>query len=335
MILIIIKIFFNLLFILLIINKINKKFTYPNEKPKGYINNLHTKDGGWLHSSNQLLLDVVLDKILQKKKVITIFEFGSYMGLSAVYMAKKLNKKCKIICVDHWEGGFTITQSKSNSEKNKLKKQLYPQFITNTWEYKDMIIPLRMDGREGMKYLYNIGIEPDFIYLDMDHEFEPVYGDLKLLISLFPNTPIAGDDYEFHIGVREAIDTLRPFIQQYKIHTYKNIYLLSPTIEFDFHFNEIKNVLFNINNNVKILVILHNNFRSVTSNDCKDKIIKEKNILYFLLDKDNYDGLYLNAVIDSIYKKYKINNIVFQDINNNYSTKYKYYILSSYNSILF
>ena len=210
MILIIIKIFFNLLSILLIMNKINKKFTYPNEKPKGYINNLHTKDGGWLHSSNQLLLDVVLDKILQKKKVITIFEFGSYMGLSAVYMAKKLNKKCKIICVDHWEGGFTITQSKSNSEKNKLKKQLYPQFITNTWEYKDMIIPLRMDGREGMKYLYNIGIEPDFIYLDMDHEFEPVYGDLKLLISLFPNTPIAGDDYEFHIGVREAIDELRP-----------------------------------------------------------------------------------------------------------------------------
>ena len=53
------------------------------------------------------------------------------------------------------------------------------------------------------------------------------------------------------------------------------------------------------------------------------------------MDKDNYDGLYLNAVIYSIYKKYKINNIVFQDINNNYSTKYKDYILSSYNSILF
>ena len=52
--------FFNLLSILLIMNKINKKFSYPSEKPKGYINNLHTKDGGWLHSSNQLLLDKIL-----------------------------------------------------------------------------------------------------------------------------------------------------------------------------------------------------------------------------------------------------------------------------------
>ena len=34
------------------------------------------------------------------------------MGLSAIYMAKKFNKKCKIICVDHWEEGFTITHKK-------------------------------------------------------------------------------------------------------------------------------------------------------------------------------------------------------------------------------
>ena len=46
MILIIIKIFFNLLSILLIMNKLNKKFSFQREKPKDYINNLHTKDSG-------------------------------------------------------------------------------------------------------------------------------------------------------------------------------------------------------------------------------------------------------------------------------------------------
>lgn len=316
-------------------NSLRKNYNYPKERPKGFNNNLQTKEGGWLHSSNQLLLDNVLDKIIQKNKVITIFEFGSYMGLSAVYMAKKLNKKCRIICVDHWEGGYTITKKMSNKEKNDLKNKLYYQFLTNTWEYRDMITPLKMDGREGMKYLYELGIEPDFIYLDMDHEFEPVYGDLKLLISLYPKTPIAGDDYAFHPGVREAVDELRPFIQQYKIYTYKNIYLLSPYQEFDFHINRLENIFYNIQDDIKTLVILHDNYRGIMDNKWKDKIIKDKNIIYYVLEELNFDGLLLNSVIDSIYKKYKINNIVFQDINNNYDENYKKYILSNYYNILF
>lgn len=314
-------------------NKINKRFSYPKEKPKGYFNNLHTKDGGWLHSSNQLLLDITLDKILQKKKVITIFEFGSYMGLSAVYMVKKLNKKCNIICIDHWEGGFTITHKKSNANKNKLKNKLYPQFITNTWEYKDMITPVKMDGREAMKYLYNLGIEPDFIYLDMDHEFEPVYGDLKLLISLFPNTPIAGDDYEFHSGVREAIDTLRPFIQQYNIYTYKNIFLLSKSSD-PIIINYYKSVNSKIEKNIKNLIIIHDNYKSVKK--IKNKInLDGSNNYYYYLNSDNYSGLELNCIIDSIYKKFSITNIIFYNINYNYNDKFIDYINSKFKNIIF
>ena len=53
---------------------------------------------------------------------------------------------------------------------------------------EDIVIPIRMDGRDAIEYLYNNDIVPNLIYLDMDHEYEAVKGDLEQINKYYPKT---------------------------------------------------------------------------------------------------------------------------------------------------
>lgn len=199
-------------------DKLQKDFNFPKNKPT-VTPNLH----GWLGEGNQLLL----------KKYITndcklIFEFGSWLGLSADYILNNTNscKNCKVVCIDTWEGDWSIKQT------NKYKKHLqnlYDTFIVNMWKWKDRLIPVKMDGRQAMKYLHDLGLKPDLIYLDMDHSYESAKGDLKLLMKYFPDTLILGDDILYWKGVAQAV---KEIVREYKIFNLeinKNCYALIPS----------------------------------------------------------------------------------------------------------
>ena len=86
-----------------------------------------------------------------------------------------------------------------------------------------------MDGRKVLKYLKDMGIKLDLIYLDMDHEYEPVLGDLKEICKYFPDVPIIGDDILYHKGVGRAVkEFLATACSQYFLEVDQNAYALIP-----------------------------------------------------------------------------------------------------------
>ena len=82
------------------------------------------------------------------------------------------------------------------------------------WKYRNRLIPVKMDGRKAMKYLNELGIKPDMIYLDMGHSYEEVIDDLKVLMKYFPDVLILGDDIFHWKGVAQAV---KETVTKYKI----------------------------------------------------------------------------------------------------------------------
>ena len=182
-----------------------------NIKPiENSIPNVSEFKHGWLHNSNQRLLSRAI-KTLKPKIVL---ELGTWLGTSTKFMLEQ-DPNLIIICVDHWKGGFTIKDNLENKDKlsyedkkinDILKKDiLYETFIKNIWKFRNRIIPFRIDGREAIKIISKNKIPIDLIYLDMDHEYEPVFNDLEIIEKYLPNINIIGDDLKFHEGVGKAV----------------------------------------------------------------------------------------------------------------------------------
>lgn len=187
----------------------------PNAKP-----NLH----GWLGDGNQLLL-----KKFIRKETKLIFEFGTWLGKSAMFM---LNLQAdnpaftKVVCVDTWEGDWSIKQTDKYKEH---LANLYDTFIVNMWDVRERVVPVRMDGRKAMKYLHSLGLKPDLIYLDMDHSYESAKGDLECLMKYFPDTLILGDDVLYWKGVAKAVKEIVKEHNITNLEINKNCYALVPS----------------------------------------------------------------------------------------------------------
>jgi hypothetical protein len=50
-------------------------------------------------------------------------------------------------------------------------------------------------------------LQPDLVYIDGDHSFENVVGDVQSALDLFPAATIVGDDWDWE-GVRTAVETV-------------------------------------------------------------------------------------------------------------------------------
>lgn len=198
-----------------IINQIRTDFPFPNTCPN-VKENLH----GWFGEGNKRL---ILRYIRGTTKII--FEFGAWLGLSTKFILDATPKDCIVISVDHWEGGATI---KNSQKYDEMIKSSYDTFIKNMWDYRDRLIAVRMDGNEAMHYLHKKGLQPDLIYLDMDHEYTPVKKDLGILTNYYPKTVIVGDDMKYHAGVDEAVNEVGKKLKDYILEVDVNSYALVP-----------------------------------------------------------------------------------------------------------
>lgn len=81
---------------------------------------------------------------------------------------------------------------------------LYETFLTNCWDYRDRLVPVRQNSVDGIQAVYETGWVPDLIYLDGGHDYEDVAADLKVLQQCYPQVPIVGDDWWWG-GVRQAL----------------------------------------------------------------------------------------------------------------------------------
>lgn len=84
---------------------------------------------------------------------------------------------------------------------------LYETFLSECWDYRERIIPVRRKSIEGLKLVAEAGLTPDVIYIDGDHSYAAVHDDLVTALSLFPRSAILGDDWDWP-GVKQAVEEI-------------------------------------------------------------------------------------------------------------------------------
>ena len=133
--------------------------------------------------------------------------------------------------------------------------------------------------------------------------------------------------------VFNVIENLKIYLQK-NIYTYKNIFVFNNEKKL-LDINYFNKVNYNPNYNNKILLLIHDNYKMIKEDKYK-KLFNYKFIFYYYLTKENFNGIYLNSLIDYVYKNYDLNNIIFYNINNNYNSELlEKYFFSSYDNILY
>lgn len=159
---------------------------------------------GWFSYENQ----ITLDKFFLEMKPQTVIEVGTWLGSSAIHMAKLLEKGGKLYAVDTWLGS---EEHMNHPDFKVLLPNLYLQFLSNVKHHgvATKIIPIRMSSLEAAFALDTIA---DIIYIDASHDTENVYKDL---LAWYPHVRqggiLCGDDWGWNSvskGVQLAAEEL-------------------------------------------------------------------------------------------------------------------------------
>lgn len=158
-------------------------------------------DHGWFGEGNRRQLDRLVTV-----KTRTIIEVGTWLGMSAFYMAERMSPSGKIYCVDLWENTPQVAHHLEALEIPSL----YHQFLSNVIHRKktDMIVPVKLSSIEASSVL---AVKADVIYIDASHDQESVRQDVVAWSRhLKPGGVICGDDwgverFQVSAGVYQAM----------------------------------------------------------------------------------------------------------------------------------
>lgn len=145
-----------------------------------------------------------LDNLIKNHNVSVIVELGSWLGASAMHMARQIPIYGKVYCVDHWEGSAEHHQPHRTDVKHLLPI-LYQQFLSNVIHagLTDKIIPIRESTLEAAK---NLDVSPHLVYVDASHDYFSVYQDISNWYEkLIPGGIMCGDDWPRE-GVYRAVE---------------------------------------------------------------------------------------------------------------------------------
>lgn len=173
-------------------NRLRTLFPWPDTKPTGS-EEIH----GWHFPEVQ----EALLPALEGAKII--LELGSYHGVSTRWFCD--NSDATVIAVDHWKG--SPHQHRDETLKGDLPL-LYETFCEASWDYRDRIIPVRMQTLDAIDLIHTLGIEPDLVYLDASHEETETFWEAYLILDRFPNSKLYGDDYDWP-SVRRALQSIQ------------------------------------------------------------------------------------------------------------------------------
>jgi len=135
----------------------------------------------------------IFAKCIERIKPHIIIEVGSFVGESAIHMAKLIKKQGRptaILCVDTWYAGFD--HWKGAREKIRMhfgRPDFYYKFIANviTNDCQDVIVPLAMDSIGAARVIKWLGLGPGLIYVDASHEKGDVARDYEAYWDLLPS----------------------------------------------------------------------------------------------------------------------------------------------------
>lgn len=185
--------------------RLSRNYPWPETKPNVEPHPL----GGWLNKGTARMLRE------QMPEQAVVVELGTWRGLSARRMLSRMGA-ARVVCVDHWKGSEEHTTGCFSERAKTLLPRLYETFLSDCWRWRNRIVPLRMDTIDGLHTVHTYGLEPDLIYVDASHEFRPVFNDIAIATTLFPEAIIVGDDWYIE-GVRKAALLLSRCLQNYEL----------------------------------------------------------------------------------------------------------------------
>lgn len=157
-----------------------------------------------------------LAELIQEIQPKLILELGSWLGASALFMAKYTD--AEIVCCDTFTGAAEFWTDKMDPERYQALRiehgmpTVYRDFMSNVIAAgkQHQITPLPVSSLVGMELFEIWGIAPDLIYIDSSHSYQSVFSDISCAKRIAPKV-ICGDDYnEVWPGLVGAIDYLLP-----------------------------------------------------------------------------------------------------------------------------
>lgn len=134
----------------------------------------------------------------------TIFEIGSYCGRSARVLADNSSSDCKIYCIDPWNSQIFW----KNNTMITTNDSTFGWFQCNLYDHlkSKKVIPVVKCWSDW----YPVPkIKADFIFIDGDHTYEIVKGDInKALGCLNSGGILAGHDYNWSAVEKAVNETL-------------------------------------------------------------------------------------------------------------------------------
>lgn len=187
---------------------------------KKYYEDFDTSVYGNTLEPGSMPADGLYEQWVNHYKPNIIIEVGSFLGYSAIKMAKEIKKQnlnTKIICVDTWLGSpehYLMYKDKTDIRLNYVNgyPTLYHKFISNVIlnDVQDIIYPFPFPSSIAFKILKNLfdkhNIKADFIFVDGSHEEIDVYLDLYHYYQLLSDKGVIwGDDWAWGM-VKEGVN---------------------------------------------------------------------------------------------------------------------------------
>ncbi len=166
----------------------------------------NSKIFGWQSES------VVFNDVIEEIKPKTIIEIGSWVGASAIHMAKCLKANnindFQILCVDTFLGSNASLWIENFINVDNVFQEQYNQFninVTNSGFNKN-ISALPMTSSSAAELCQILNVQVDLIYIDAGHQEKEVYDDLNDWWPISTKM-VFGDDYsETWSGVKKAVN---------------------------------------------------------------------------------------------------------------------------------
>jgi len=148
-------------------------------------------------------------KLFKDKEQLIVAEIGVFEGINAKYMCMFCDK-IKLYLVDSWDnvtiftGGPVQGEDYSNLLKNITRFNLYP--------HKDNVVFMDKNSLDAVKDFADEFF--DYVYIDGDHEYEPVKKDL---LAWWPKVKTGGIMGGHDVIMPDISKALDEFVKENKI----------------------------------------------------------------------------------------------------------------------
>lgn len=166
------------------------------------MDHFHQNIQGWFHCEA-----LYRDMVAEAADGAVFVEIGAWKGKSTAFMAVEIiksGKKLRFYVVDNFKG------SEEHKDEDVVKDgTLLAQFVDNIAPVHRSVNLCIDDSADAANLFPKMSV--DFAYIDAAHDYESVRRDiLAWLPRMKPGGLLAGDDYEYWPGVRQAVDELLP-----------------------------------------------------------------------------------------------------------------------------